>query len=175
MNLTKKLLTNNNFILNSIFKSCKSKTPNSQNSSRSLLLSSSQTSRLTNRESSINVKLVQRLFSTTPNRSAIPPILWLLLKPVTKIGAILAGRGFRKWWTALPNIKRTLFIDHLKRNKFRYIGIVSSVSVTSTVWVYVHIQETPITKRKRFIMFNSDQLFEIEKLEKDQVCGFDFI
>ena len=39
-----------------------------------------------------------KLFSTSSNKSAIPPLLWLLAKPVTKLGAILAGRGFRKWW-----------------------------------------------------------------------------
>jgi hypothetical protein len=108
-------------------------------------------------------------FSTSPNRSAIPPLLWLFFKPVTKLGAIIAGRGFRKWWTALPHFKRTIFIQHLKRNQIRYFIIVGGCSVSSIVWVLIHIKETPITNRKRFIMFNTEQLYEIERLEKDQV------
>lgn len=110
-------------------------------------------------------------FSTSPNRSAIPPLLWLFFKPVTKLGAIIAGRGFRKWWTSLPHVKRTIFIEHLKRNKIRYFVIVGSFTVTSTTWVIVHIKDTPITNRKRFIMFNTEQLYEIERLEKDQVIS----
>jgi hypothetical protein len=110
-------------------------------------------------------------FSTSPNRLAIPPLLWLIFKPVTKLGAIIAGRGFRKWWASLPHFKRTIFIEHLKRNKIRYFIIAGGFTVTSTTWVIVHIKETPITNRKRFIMFNTEQLYEIEKLEKDQVIS----
>lgn len=108
-------------------------------------------------------------FSTSTRHNAIPPLLWLIFKPVTKLGAILVGRGFRKWWASLPQVKRTIFIDHLKRNKFRYGIIVSSTSVGSVLYYKAHIQETPITHRKRFILFSSSHLTEIENLEKDQV------
>ena len=111
----------------------------------------------------------QQLFSTSSRRNAIPPLLWIIFKPVTKLGAILVGRGFRKWWTSLPQVKRTIFMDHLKRNKFRYGIIVSSSSVASVIYYNAHIQETPITHRKRFIIFSSSHLGEIENLEKDQV------
>ncbi len=110
-------------------------------------------------------------FSTSPKRSAIPPLVWLIAKPLTKLGAIIAGRGFRNWWASLPNVKRVLFKEHLKRNKYRYtIGIGSSAGV-SVFYYESHVQETPITHRKRFILFSSDHLREIENLEKDQVGG----
>ncbi len=108
-------------------------------------------------------------FSTTPKKNAIPPLVWLIAKPLTKLGAIIAGRGFRNWWASLPNIKRALFKAHLKRNKFRYI-IGTGSSAGLTIFYYEsHVQETPITHRKRFIIFSSDHLREIENLEKDQV------
>ncbi len=33
-----------------------------------------------------------RLFSTTSNRNAIPPFLWMFIKPISKLAAIILGR-----------------------------------------------------------------------------------
>ena len=115
------------------------------------------------------IKQTNCLFSTSVKKNAIPPLLWIIFKPVTKLGAILVGRGFRKWWTGLPQVKRTIFLDHLKRNKLRYAILVSTSTVGSVVYYQAHVQETPITHRQRFILFSSSHLSEIENLEKDQV------
>lgn len=113
--------------------------------------------------------IYRRTFSTTPKNNAIPPLVWLIAKPLTKLGAIIAGRGFRNWWASLPKVKRALFKEHLIRNKFRYI-ICGGSTIGGSIYYYEsHIHETPITHRKRFILFASDHLTEIEKLEKDQV------
>ncbi len=82
--------------------------------------------------------------------------------------------GFRKWWTSLPQKKRTIFIEHLKRNKFKYIFVGSSTTTATILYYQMHIQETPITHRRRFILFSSNQLNEIENLEKDQVENTNF-
>jgi hypothetical protein len=108
-------------------------------------------------------------FSTSKATKSIPPLFWIFFKPVTKLSAILVGRGFRKWWTSLPQSKKSIFFDHLKRNKYRYLLIGSGTTFTSSFYYFSHIQETPITNRKRFILFSSSQLSEIENLEKDQV------
>ena len=111
----------------------------------------------------------QRTFATTSTKNAIPPLVWLIAKPLTKLGAIIAGRGFRNWWVSLPKVKRTLFKDHLIRNKYRYI-LSAGTTVGGSVYYYdSHIHETPITHRKRFILFSTDQLGEIENLEKEEV------
>jgi hypothetical protein len=34
---------------------------------------------------------VRRVFSTTPKRH-VPPILWALIKPISKLGALILGR-----------------------------------------------------------------------------------
>jgi Zn-dependent protease with chaperone function len=111
-------------------------------------------------------------FSTSKATKSIPPLFWIFFKPVTKLSAILVGRGFRKWWTSLPQSKKGIFFDHLKRNKYRYLLIGSGTTFTSSFYYFSHIQETPITNRKRFILFSSSQLIEIENLEKDQVYLF---
>jgi len=110
-----------------------------------------------------------RLFSTTKKRDAIPPLVWLFFKPVTKLGAIIAGRGFRNWWVSLPKMKRQIFKGHLIRNKYRYILSISTTVGGSIVYYQFHLQETPITHRQRFILFTNKQLEEIENLEKDEV------
>lgn len=112
---------------------------------------------------------VARKFSTSSPKNAIPPIVWLIAKPLTKLGAIIAGRGFRNWWISLPKVKRTLFKDHLIRNKYRYFLIVGTTTGGSVYYYQSHIHDTPITHRKRFILFNTDQLKEIENLEKEQI------
>ena len=113
-----------------------------------------------------------KLFSTSSRSNAIPPLLWLIFKPVTKLGAILVGRGFRVWWTSLPEVKRGIFMAHLKRNQIRYGIFISSSTLGSVGYYEWHVQETPITHRRRFILFSSSHLAEIENLEKDQVKKF---
>ncbi|CAF0946183.1 unnamed protein product [Brachionus calyciflorus] len=112
-------------------------------------------------------KIVQ--FHTSNSHGAIPPLVWLIAKPITKLGAIIAGRGFRKWWSSLPKIKRDIFLAHLKRHQIRYAGGFGLTSFTCYIYYDSHIQETPLTKRKRFILFSNEQLTEIEKLEKAQL------
>ena len=34
----------------------------------------------------------KRSFSTTQPKNAIPPLIWLIFKPITKLGAMIAGR-----------------------------------------------------------------------------------
>jgi hypothetical protein len=111
----------------------------------------------------------KRTFSTSANRQAIPPIVWIFFKPITKLGAMLAGRGFRNWWAALPQVKREIFKKHLIRNKFRYMTGIGGSTTACFVFYQSHLEETPITKRKRFMLFSTEHLAEIEKLEKEQV------
>jgi hypothetical protein len=75
---------------------------------------------------------------------------------------------------SLPESKRSIFWAHLRRNKFKYsFGIVGSS--TSVIFYYQsHLQNTPITQRVRFIIFSSDQLSEIEELEKINVNDLEF-
>lgn len=104
----------------------------------------------------------KRQFSISQSNKAIPPLLWVLVKPLTKLSAILFGRSFRKWWQKLPEVKRTLFLNHLKRNTTRYTALIGGGSLVSTTFYISHVEEHPLTKRKRFILFSNEQLAEIE-------------
>lgn len=64
----------------------------------------------------------QRLFHTTLPRGAIPPLLWVLLRPFANVAAVLFGRTFRKMWQKLPQEKRNVIINRLKQKKQQIIG-----------------------------------------------------
>ena len=57
----------------------------------------------------------------------------------------------------------------MKRNSQRYAFTVTVSTGMSFVYYQTHLQVTPITGRERFILFSSEHLFEIEKLEKEAV------
>jgi len=41
-----------------------------------------------------NTKIQSQSFSTSAKRNAIPPIVWLFAKPISKLGAMIVGRFF---------------------------------------------------------------------------------
>ena len=135
---------------------------------RSLLLKSIPTVNINNQ---INIAVRRQQIYTSPKRHVIPPIAWLIFKPITKLAAMLTGRGFRKWWAALPPSKRDLFINHLKRNRLSYMTGIGGSVTASVIFYQAHIQYTPITNRPRFILFSTEHLLEIEKFEKEQIFG----
>ncbi len=110
-----------------------------------------------------------RPLSTSPKPQAIPPLVWLVVKPLTKLSSIIFGRSFRKWWTALPVQKKQIFSSHLTRNKHRYGLIFATTGIGSFAFYQAHLQQNPITGRKRFILFSRDQIHEVSKL------GYDFM
>jgi hypothetical protein len=60
-------------------------------------------------------------------------------------------------------------MDHLKRNKLRYGTITFVTTGTCSVYYYNHLEYTPFTNRRRFMLFTNDQLEIFEKLEKESV------
>ena len=51
------------------------------------------------------------------------------------------------------------------KHKWKFINIIALVIASLSVYYYTHIQETPITKRKRFIAFTKEQFNLLNKLE----------
>lgn len=93
----------------------------------------------------------------------INPILLAVLRPLSKIAAILVGRGFRKWWQSLPAKKRELFIQHLLRNKYKYLGGSALLGTASLTYYEDHVVPAPLTGRRRFMVFTSDQLHTVSR------------
>ncbi|GFY59798.1 metalloendopeptidase OMA1, mitochondrial [Trichonephila inaurata madagascariensis] len=111
---------------------------------------------------------VQYLFRTSPPRH-IPPVVWVVLRPVLKVAAVITGRSIRGWWRSLPKDKKTYLINELKANR-RKIGIIMSLIFCLSLGYYIsHLEYTPITDRRRFMAFNSNQITKILELEMDQL------
>ena len=64
----------------------------------------------------------QRLFHVTQPKRAVPPLLWVLLRPFASVAAVLFGRTFRKIWQNLPQEKRNMIITRLKHKKRQILG-----------------------------------------------------
>ncbi|XP_046353546.2 metalloendopeptidase OMA1, mitochondrial-like [Haliotis rufescens] len=103
-----------------------------------------------------------RQFQTSPRRP-IPPIFLIMVKPIVKIGAALTGRGVRKWWQRLPSEEKRSIWTRVKQSwpVFALMGGAGA----GWGWYYYqsHMVATPITNRKRFMMFTHDQMMKISK------------
>lgn len=67
-------------------------------------------------------ELQRKLFHVTATRQALPPVFIIILRPLSKVAAILFGRTFRKWWRALPPDRKQDLIHRLKKNKMALLG-----------------------------------------------------
>jgi len=59
---------------------------------------------------------------TSPSRKAIPPIVWVFLRPILNISVIVFGKLFKKWWKKQPPESKREFWSKLRRNKYTIIG-----------------------------------------------------
>lgn len=67
-------------------------------------------------------ELQRKLFHVTATRQALPPVFFIILRPLSKVAAILFGRTFRKWWQSLPPNKKQELILRLKKNRMALLG-----------------------------------------------------
>ncbi|XP_033007889.1 metalloendopeptidase OMA1, mitochondrial isoform X2 [Lacerta agilis] len=98
-------------------------------------------------------------------KAAPVPILWILLKPVQKLFAVILGRSIRKWWRALPPNKKELFKEAARRNKWKIALGLCTLGVVFILFYFTHLEETPITGRSRLLVFRKDHFAELSQME----------
>ncbi|XP_017461783.1 PREDICTED: metalloendopeptidase OMA1, mitochondrial-like, partial [Rhagoletis zephyria] len=76
--------------------------------------------------------------------------------------------ALRNWWAKLPANKREVFLEFIRRHRLKLLAGVGLVLASFAYYYFSHIQETPITKRRRFIAFTPEQFEVLNKLEFDQ-------
>ena len=64
---------------------------------------------------------------------------------------------------------RISFYVYIDMDKKKYIFVSSGLIIGGYIHYQTHIEETPITHRKRFMLFNSAHLKEIEDAEKGRI------
>ncbi|XP_060685784.1 metalloendopeptidase OMA1, mitochondrial [Hemiscyllium ocellatum] len=113
---------------------------------------------------------LSRDFHTSSPVLALPiPLLWILLKPVKKLTAMLLGRSIRKWWQALPPDKQELLKDNVKRHKWRILFGICSLSCLIAIYFWTHLDKNPITGRTRLLMFSKRQFLQLTEFEYQSV------
>ncbi|KAL5020934.1 hypothetical protein ScPMuIL_000089 [Solemya velum] len=98
-------------------------------------------------------------------RNDVPPIIWVVVRPIANIIAILAGRGLRKWWQKLAPSQQQKFWQLLKSRWYLVGGGIALVPAGGVIYYISHLEESPITERKRFIAFTHEQFMSICEFE----------
>ncbi|XP_051855537.1 metalloendopeptidase OMA1, mitochondrial [Antechinus flavipes] len=107
-------------------------------------------------------------FHTSSRLRAAPvPLLWIILKPIQKLLAIIIGRGIRKWWQTLPPNKKELFKESVKKNKGKLFLGLSSLGVLFIVFYFTHLEESPVTGRKKLLVLGKEQFMMLSQMEYD--------
>ncbi len=94
---------------------------------------------------------------------------WLILTPIARIGAAIAGRLGRSWWKRLtPERRAAIRAAIAKRKRYIYGGL--ALASGGGAWYYAsHVEETPITGRRRFMMFSKSDVAALVEAEKEEL------
>lgn len=104
---------------------------------------------------------VNRNFTTSHKRAALPPVLFVIAKPLARIVSLVVGRGARKWWKRLPEHKKLSFSQLYQNNK-KKVYTTGALAAGGLALAYEsHVQECPITHRRRFVALTPDQAKKI--------------
>lgn len=105
------------------------------------------------------------LFHTSSPRGAIPaPLLWMVLKPLQKLVAIILGRSIRKWWATLPDNRRQLLREWMWLRRWRLAAGVGVTLMIIVVLLLTHLDESPLTGRTRLLVFSKENYMELASL-----------
>lgn len=87
----------------------------------------------------------------------IPPLMAMLLRPALRIGALLMGRGIKKWWARKSKKEKEQYKRWFKERSNVFLGCFGLYGFILFVYYVTHLETDPLTKRKRFIIFNKEQ------------------
>ncbi len=107
-------------------------------------------------------------FHTSAKQNALPalgPLLIKLASPLSRLGAILVGRQVRKWWRKLPEKNKERYLSNLKKRTDKILIAVFGTLGVSFLYYSYHIEETPMTNRKRFMIMSDKQIKDIAERE----------
>ncbi|XP_024908462.1 metalloendopeptidase OMA1, mitochondrial isoform X3 [Cynoglossus semilaevis] len=107
-------------------------------------------------------------FHTSAALSALPPpLLWLVLKPLQKLIAIILGRSIRKWWAALPDNRRHLVREWAWLHRWHLTAGLAFAVVIAALLLLTHLDESPLTGRIRLLVFSRENYMELAALTSE--------
>ncbi|KAK2863946.1 hypothetical protein Q7C36_003100 [Tachysurus vachellii] len=92
-----------------------------------------------------------------------PPaaLLWLLVKPLQKVTAIIVGRSIRKWWKALPPNKKQLLREWAWQRRWRLTGVGTGLMLFISLFFFTYMEESPLTGRSRLLVFSKETFIKL--------------
>ena len=114
-------------------------------------------------------------FLHTSSPRPAPQFLILLFAPVSRFLVAIGGRLTRSWWSRLTQERRGAIKASMRKNQ-KYFYTIFGISTLCGVGYYIsHLEETPLTHRRRFIMFHRDDVLSMIESEKKNIlealCG----
>ncbi|XP_046917247.2 metalloendopeptidase OMA1, mitochondrial [Dermatophagoides farinae] len=100
---------------------------------------------------------------TTPRR--YNPIISVIARQVLKVATMFTARAIRKWYQNLPKERRKIVFAWLAKHKLKFLSLFILLSLSLLYYYESHLQETPITQRKRFIAFTPEQFRLLNRIE----------
>jgi len=109
------------------------------------------------------------LSSPRPALPAIPPVLFLLAKPLARVATVVLGKVARRRWRQLPGGRRAWLQGLAARHKGK-VAVVGATVVAGGWQGYTsHLQECPVTGRTRFVALTPEQMKKIGRQEFEQL------
>ncbi|XP_029286381.1 metalloendopeptidase OMA1, mitochondrial [Cottoperca gobio] len=105
--------------------------------------------------------------TSAPLRALPAPLIWLLLKPLQKLVAIILGRSIRKWWLALPANRRQLMREWVRQHRWHLAGGAGVAMVIVALLLLTHLDESPVTGRTRLLVFSREKYMELAALTSE--------
>ncbi|XP_011300738.1 metalloendopeptidase OMA1, mitochondrial-like [Fopius arisanus] len=113
-----------------------------------------------------NIKVKKCQFHTT-QRLHIPPGLALLIRPLTRVGAFLFGRYFKRWWAKKTPEEKEVFKKWFSVRRQKIYGALGVVLAGLFFFYLTHMEKDPLTGRYRFIILTKEQQKVLGKLTFD--------
>uniref|UniRef100_A0A1A7X1B5 Metalloendopeptidase OMA1, mitochondrial n=2 Tax=Iconisemion striatum TaxID=60296 RepID=A0A1A7X1B5_9TELE len=104
------------------------------------------------------------IHTSDPRRALPVPLIWMVLKPLQKLVAILLGRSIRKWWTALPQNRRQLMREWVRKHRWHFAAGGGAALVIIALLLLTHLDESPVTGRIRLLVFSREKYRELAAL-----------
>ncbi|KAG7228842.1 hypothetical protein INR49_008620 [Caranx melampygus] len=107
-------------------------------------------------------------FHTSAHLRALPaPLIWMVLKPLQKVIAIILGRSLRKWWVALPDNRRQLLRQWAWQRRWHLAAGAGVAMVIAALLLLTHLDESPVTGRTRLLVFSRENYMELAALTSE--------
>ena len=95
----------------------------------------------------------------------VHPLLVALIKPLSRVSALLAGRKMRQWYRNLPQDQKDKFRSKMRENRHFLLGLSGMFCGFIGYLYYTHLETCPVTGRRRFVALQSDQMKKVSNQE----------